>query len=64
MEGLSEGSEALQDRVSSLLPGPTGSPVGPRLGKLEGLQEKPESAPYLTLHLMPTTPLTLGESLP
>ena len=40
VEGLSEGSGALQDRVSRLLPGPTCSPVGPRLGKLEDLQEK------------------------
>ena len=43
VEGLSEGSGALQDVVPglpSLLPGPSSSPAGPRLGKLEGLQEK------------------------
>ena len=40
VEGLSEGSGALQEAVPSLLPGPSSSSAGPRLGKLEGLQEK------------------------
>ena len=40
VEGLSEVSGALQDVVPNLFPGPSSSPAGPRLGKLEGLQEK------------------------
>ena len=40
VEGLNEDSGALQDIVSSLFPGPSNSPAGPRLGKPEGLQEK------------------------
>ena len=39
VEGLNEDSGALQDIVCSLFPGPSNSPAGPRLGKLEGLQE-------------------------
>ena len=40
VEGLSKGYGALQDTVPSLFPGPSSSPAGPRLGRLEGLQEK------------------------
>ena len=40
MEGLSEVAGALQDVVLSLFPGHSTSPAGPRLGELEGLQEK------------------------
>ena len=40
VEGLSEVSGALQDTVPTLFPGPSSSSAGPRLGKLEGLQEK------------------------
>ena len=40
MEGLSEVAGALQDVVPNLFPGHSTSPVGPRLGELEGLQEK------------------------
>ena len=40
VEGLSQGSGAPQDVVSSLFPGPPGSPTGPRLGEFQGLQRK------------------------
>ena len=42
VEGLSQGSRALQDIVPSLFPGPS--------------RRRPESASYLTLHLMTTDP--------
>ena len=58
VEGLSEGSGALHETVSSLFPGPSCSAAGPSLGELEGSPEK--AASYLTFHLMTTTPLTLG----
>ena len=40
LEGLSDGSGALQDKVPSLFPGPSSSPTDPKLAKLEGLLEK------------------------
>ena len=40
LEGLSEGSGALQDAVPSLFPGTSSSPTGPRLGDLQALQKK------------------------
>lgn len=40
VEGLSEGSGALQDVVPSLSPGPSRSLAGPRLGESEGLYNK------------------------
>ena len=40
VEGLSDGSGALQDRVPSLFPGPSSSPTDPKLAKLEGLLKK------------------------
>ena len=58
VEGHSEGFGALHDTVPSLLSGPPpSSPAGPRWGELEGFQEKPGFASYLTLHLTTTTPL-------
>ena len=39
VEGLTEGSGALQDIVPSLFPGPFSSPTGPRLGELEGIRK-------------------------
>jgi len=39
VEGLSEGSGTLQVVVSSLFPGPSSSPTGPRLGDLQALQK-------------------------
>ena len=39
-EGLSESPGGLQDAVPSPFPGPSSSPAGPGLSKLEGLQEK------------------------
>ena len=40
VEGLSKGSGALQETVSSLYPGPSCSAAGPSLGELEGCPEK------------------------
>ena len=40
VEGLSKDSGALEDVVPSPFPGPSSSPAGPGLSKLEGLQEK------------------------
>ena len=58
MEGLSEGSGPLQDTVPSLFSGPPpSSPAGLRWGELEGFQEKPGFASYLTLHRTTSTPL-------
>ena len=37
VEGLSEGSGALQDIVPSLFPGHSSSPAGPKLDELQGL---------------------------
>ena len=48
VEGLSEGSGALHETVSSLFPGPSCSAAGPSLGELEGSPEK--AASYLTFH--------------
>ena len=39
VEGLSEGSGALQDAVHSLFPGPSSSPTGPMLGDFQALQK-------------------------
>ena len=39
MEGLSEGSGALQVVVSSMFLGPSSSPIGPRLGDVQPLQK-------------------------
>ena len=40
VESLSEDSGTLQDVVPCLFPGLSSSSPGPRLGKVEGLQEK------------------------
>ena len=40
VEAFSEGSAAQQDIVPHLFPGPSSSPTGTRLGKLEDLQEE------------------------
>ena len=40
VEGLSDGSGALQDGVPSLFPEPSCSPTDPKLAKLEGFLEK------------------------
>ena len=39
VEGLTEGSGALQDILRSLFPEPFSSPTGSRLGELEGLRK-------------------------
>ena len=40
VEAFSEGSAAQQDIVPHLFPGPSSSPTGTRLGKLEDFQEE------------------------
>ena len=57
MEGISEGSGALQDTVRSLFPGPSSSPTGPRLGEQEGPPGKDLNPPPTSL--VTTTPLSL-----
>ena len=52
VEGLSEGSGALQGVIPSLFPRPFSLPTGPRLGELQGLRQKarvcllPDSPPH------------------
>ena len=46
LEGLSEGSGALQDVVPSLFPGTSSSPTGPKLGDLQALQKNAKICLY------------------
>ena len=46
-----EGSGALQDRASSLFPGPSNLPTALRLGELQVPREKARICLYLNLHL-------------